>query len=61
MAAKCAECGGPVEYGEYCTQCCEHEYDPDEGFMCLNCGKEGVEEVMARAYDRAKDLRKYGE
>lgn len=39
---------------------CEHDFDPDEGFTCLNCGKDGTEEVMSRAYDRAKDLRKYG-
>lgn len=49
------------EHGDYCQECCEHEFDPDEGFMCLNCGKDGYEDVMARAYDRAKDLRKYGE
>lgn len=40
---------------------CEHEFDPDEGFMCLYCGKEGLEEAMSDAYDRAKDLRKYGD
>lgn len=39
---------------------CEHEFDPDEGFTCLNCGKDGAEEVFSRAYDRAKDRRKYG-
>lgn len=49
-------------HGAYgCTECCDHEYDADEGFMCLGCGKDGTEHVMARAYDRAKDLRKYGE
>lgn len=57
---KCAECGSAAE-SEFCQDCCEHEYDADEGFMCLGCGKEGAEEVMSRAYDRAKDLRKYGE
>lgn len=40
---------------------CEHEFDPDEGYHCLNCGKDGMEEVLSSAYDRAKDLRKYGE
>lgn len=40
---------------------CEHDFDPDEGFHCMNCGKDGTEEVMSRAYDRAKDFRKYGD
>ncbi len=61
MEAKCADCGAKTEYGDFCHDCCEHEYDADEGFMCLGCGKEGAEEVMSRAFDRAKDLRKYGE
>lgn len=38
---------------------CEHDFDPDEGFHCLNCGKDGSEEVLSSAYDRAKDRRKY--
>lgn len=46
--------------GEVCNECCEHEYDASEGFMCLNCGNEGAEEMMSMAEDRAKDLRKYG-
>lgn len=28
---------------------CDHDYDPDEGYTCLNCGKDGREEVMAAA------------
>jgi ribosomal protein L34E len=40
---------------------CEHDFDPYEGFHCLNCGKDGTEEVMSKAYDRAKDRRKYGD
>ncbi len=39
---------------------CEHDFDPDEGFHCLNCGKDGSEEVMSRAFDRAKSLRQDG-
>lgn len=39
---------------------CEHDFDPDEGFHCLNCGKDGSEEVLSAAFDRAKDMRKYG-
>lgn len=48
------------EDGEVCEECCEHEFDPSEGFTCLNCGKDGAEDAMANAYDRAKDLSKYG-
>lgn len=59
---ECPDCGELMkthwEYG--CQACCDHEFDPDEGFMCLNCGKEGAETVMADAYDRAKNIRKYG-
>lgn len=40
---------------------CEHEFDPDEGFHCLHCDKDGSEEVFAAAYDRLKDERKYGD
>jgi len=57
----CEECKGPAEYYDLCSDCCEHDYDPDEGNTCLGCGKDGSEEVFSRAYDRAKDLRKYGE
>ena len=53
--------GKEREMGNFCRWCCEHEPDADEGFMCLLCGKECAEDVMARAYDRAKDLQKYGE
>lgn len=27
--------------GKSCRECCQHEYDWDEGFMCLNCGEQG--------------------
>lgn len=26
---------------EECQECCEHDFDPDEGYICLNCGLEG--------------------
>ena len=39
---------------------CGGEVDPDEGFHCLDCGENHTEDVMAAAYDYAKDLRKYG-
>ncbi len=57
---KCEECGDECA-GVVCETCCEHEYDADEGFMCVHCNKEGIEDVMCRAFDRAKDLMKYGE
>lgn len=37
---------------------CEHA-DMDDG-ICLDCGADRTEELAARAYDRAKDFRKYG-
>lgn len=24
-----------------CQECCEHDFDPGEGFTCLNCGLQG--------------------
>lgn len=38
---------------------CEHS-DKDKG-ICLDCGLDLREDIMARAYDDAKDRRKYGE
>ncbi len=60
-ANKCEECGDEI-HSDYdsCTQCCDHEPDSEEGFHCLICGKDCSEDVMARAYDRAKDFYKYG-
>lgn len=58
----CEECKAQTEHGPYgCTECCAHEPDPDEGYFCLQCGKDCFEDVMSSAFDRAKDLRKYGE
>jgi hypothetical protein len=42
------------------AETCEHYFDPDEGYTCLSCGKDGTEDVLSAAYDRAKDIRKYG-
>lgn len=28
---------------------CEHEFDSSEGNLCLNCGKDGTEDLIARA------------
>jgi hypothetical protein len=47
-----------VEYLED-EETCEH-WDTDD-HCCLDCGKDLTEDRMAAAYDRAKDLRKYGE
>lgn len=61
-AIDCSFCEDKQELnGEPCEECCDHEFDPDEGFCCLNCGKDGTEDVMSAAYDRAKDFIKYGE
>ncbi len=38
---------------------CEH--GDVEDFHCLDCGKDMTEDIMSKAYDRAKDIRKYGE
>lgn len=58
---KCLECGAPA-YIDLCEECCEHnDVDPDEGYHCLDCGKDCSEDVFADAYDRAKDIAKYGE
>ena len=38
----CEACNDTGEVGgDPCVECCEHEFDPDEGFTCLNCGKQG--------------------
>jgi len=39
---------------------CEHQDVCEDEFVCLDCGKCMREERMSAAYDRAKDLRKYG-
>lgn len=33
---------GYTPSGETCQDCCCHEFDPSEGFMCINCNKEGL-------------------
>lgn len=43
-----------------CQDCCDHEPDSSEGYHCSNCGKDCSEGVASAAYDRAKDIRKYG-
>lgn len=57
----CEVCHRQYDSKYSCPDCCEHEPDAAEGFHCLNCGKDCSENVMAAAYDRAKDQRKYGD
>lgn len=60
--AICPDCKTPIAVSGYeCQECCSHEFDPDEGFHCLNCGKDGAEEVVSALYDRMKDRMKYGD
>ena len=42
---------------EPCQECCDHDFDPDEGYMCLNCNAEGAADYFADAYDRWKASR----
>lgn len=60
---RCEECREVWTGSDHmgCPNCCAHDFDPDEGNICLNCGTDGSERVMSAAYDRAKDIRKYGE
>lgn len=48
-----------IDDGTRCEECCDHQ-DTDD-YCCLDCGKELLEDRMARAYDMAKDARKYGD
>lgn len=62
ICESCEQAFEPIAkgYDSHCQECCDHEFDPDEGYHCLNCGKDGAEDVLSAAYDRAKDIRKYG-
>lgn len=48
-----------LEPPEVDPRTCGH-YDKDDG-ICLDCGKDLREDLMADAYDRAKDRIKYGD
>ena len=51
---KC-ECGEPLLDPSQmtCQDCCEHEFDPSEGFMCINCGLQGeLSDVYDEDYGR---------
>jgi hypothetical protein len=53
------ECG--CRWSDNCQECCEHEYDSSEGYHCLNCRKDGSEDVASATYERYKDSIKYGD
>lgn len=55
----CADCGYRTRNPYWCSECCLHE-ELDHG-VCCDCGEDRTEHMMAAAYDRAKDIRKYGE
>lgn len=39
----------------------ECDHDDVDDFFCLDCGADLTEEILSKAYDRAKDSYKYGE
>lgn len=45
--------------GGVCPECCDHS--DMEGTFCLDCDQDRTEDMMADAYDRAKDAKKYGD
>jgi hypothetical protein len=52
---KCEQCGKPCD-GTNCPDCCEHQFDWDEGYTCLNCGEQGdVGALIDRAMDYGED------
>ncbi len=39
-----------------CQECCDdHNFDPDEGNLCTECGKDGTDKIAADAYDAYKN------
>lgn len=57
-AALCPDCGTGFDSDGWCPQCnpCPHD-DLDHG-ICLDCEADLTPDLMARAYDRAKALRR---
>lgn len=53
------ECSNPECDETTCQECCPHD-EHDHG-ICLDCGLDQSEDMAAAAYDRYKDLKKYGE
>ncbi len=49
------ECGESIEpQNDACEECCDHDFDPSEGFTCLTCGKDGTEDMVCAAHDFAE-------
>jgi hypothetical protein len=42
--------------GEVCPECCAHEFDPDEGGMCINGCESDGSDALAAAAESAADL-----
>jgi len=44
MCENCKDTGIIIHHNgkdeSVCQDCCEHEFDPDEGYMCLNCSEQ---------------------
>jgi hypothetical protein len=38
----CLDCKdtGELDTGDFCQECCDHDYDSSEGMMCINCNAE---------------------
>jgi hypothetical protein len=52
----CEECQDTREVrGKGCRGCCEHEFDPDSGMMCLNCEADGYEHLSDWIYECERD------
>lgn len=49
-----------VDHSDDETSACDHGDVCLDERCCLDCGKDMTEELMARAHDRAKSFRKYG-
>jgi len=42
MGYTCENCQNTLEVNNMtCPECCEHDYDIDEGYTCINCGTQG--------------------
>lgn len=42
LALQAHVAAGCPDDGLVCESCCDHEFDSSEGFMCLECGAEGL-------------------
>ena len=51
---RCMICEIVIYNGDTCNQCCEHEFDADEGYMCLNCGEQGEPDLWNEDGDQER-------